>query len=57
MVGQNLQNAASDVRSTKQFEDTEIIVDRLDLETQGGLKDLKDFIDAKFDELTKQKEK
>ena len=56
MVGQNLQNAASDVRSTKQFEDTEIIVDRLDLETQGGLKDLKDFIDSKFDELTKQKD-
>lgn len=37
MVGQTLQNQASDARAAKQFEDTELIVDRLDLETQGGL--------------------
>jgi hypothetical protein len=37
MVGQNLQNAASDARSAKAFEDTEVIVDRLDTHTQGGL--------------------
>jgi len=55
MVGQNLQNAASDVRASKQFEDTELIVDRLDLETKGGLKDLKDFIDEKFESLQKGK--
>lgn len=37
MVGQNLQNEAADVRSEKQFQDTEVIVDRLDVDTQGGL--------------------
>lgn len=37
MVGQNLQGSASDARSAKQFEDTEVIADRLDLDTQGGL--------------------
>jgi hypothetical protein len=37
MVGQNLANAASDARAAKQFEDTEVVVDRLDLETEGGL--------------------
>ena len=42
MVGQNLQNEASDARSSKTFEDTETIVDRLDCETQGGIKVLLD---------------
>lgn len=37
MVGQQLQNEALDARAAKQFEDTELIVDRLDLHTQGGL--------------------
>jgi hypothetical protein len=37
MVGQNIQQAASDARSAKQFEDTERIVDQLDLNTEGGL--------------------
>lgn len=37
MVGQNLQSEASDARSAKQFEDTEVIVDRLDERTQGGI--------------------
>jgi hypothetical protein len=40
MVGQNLQNAAADVRSAKTFEDTEQIADRLDMSTRGGLADL-----------------
>lgn len=40
MVGQNLQNSASDARSAKSFEDTEIIVDRLDTSTQGGLQEV-----------------
>ena len=47
MVGQNLQNAASDARAAKQFEDTEQIssdmkaaLDRLDTKTQGGLTDV-----------------
>jgi hypothetical protein len=40
MVGQNVQQIASDARAAKQFEDTEVIVDRLDLKTQGGLADI-----------------
>jgi hypothetical protein len=45
MVGQNLQNSAADARAAKQFEDTEIIADRLNLETQGGLRVIKDQLD------------
>lgn len=44
MVGQNLQTAAADARSAKEFEDIEIIVDRLDVHTQGGIKDVLDAI-------------
>jgi hypothetical protein len=40
MVGQNLQNAASDARADKQFADTETIADRLDTRTEGGLTDV-----------------
>jgi hypothetical protein len=40
IVGSNLGQAANDARSAKQFEDTEVIVDRLDLDTQGGLADI-----------------
>jgi uncharacterized membrane protein len=53
MVGQNIQSAAADVRSTKQFEDTEDVkadmktaLDRLDIETAGGLKAVIDRFDA-----------
>jgi uncharacterized membrane protein len=53
MVGQNIQSAAADVRSAKQFEDTEDVrtdmktaLDRLDVSTAGGLKDVIDRIDA-----------
>jgi uncharacterized membrane protein len=51
MVGQNIQSAASDARSAKQFEDTEdakagmdSALDRLDIETAGGLKAVLDRI-------------
>jgi hypothetical protein len=37
IVGSNLGQAANDARAAKQFEDTEVIADRLNLETQGGL--------------------
>jgi hypothetical protein len=37
MVGQNLQNEAADARSAKTFEDVEVVLDRLDCSTQGGL--------------------
>ena len=37
MVGQNLQSAAADARAEKQFDDTEIIADRLNTSTKGGI--------------------
>lgn len=40
IVGQNIQNEAADARAAKSFEDTEVIVDRLDLDTKGGLGDV-----------------
>ena len=45
MVGQNVQSEASDVRSKRTYEDTVQILDRLDIHTQGGIKDLADRID------------
>jgi hypothetical protein len=45
MVGQNLQNAASDTRAAKSFEDIEKIVDALDTQTQGGLEDVLDAVE------------
>jgi hypothetical protein len=46
MVGQNVQSLASDVRSQHTYDDTVLILDRLDIHTQGGLKDLADRIDG-----------
>ena len=45
MVGQNVQQEASDVRFSKTFEDTETIADRVDLDTEGGIKVLSDKLD------------
>jgi hypothetical protein len=45
LVGQRVQSAASDARSLKEFEDTQIILDRLDTKTQGGLTDVLDAIE------------
>ena len=45
MVGQNVQSVASDVRSQHTYDDTVLILDRLDVHTAGGLKDLADRID------------
>ena len=45
MVGQNVQSLASDVRSQHTYDDTVEILDRLDIHTAGGLKDLADRID------------
>ncbi len=44
MVGQSVQSAASDTRAAKQFADTEVILDRLDIKTAGGIKDVLDAI-------------
>src|ERR1022692_120767 len=46
MVGQNVQSEASDLRSQHTYDDTVQILDRLDVHTQGGLKDLADRIEG-----------
>lgn len=46
MVGQNLQNVAADARADKMFNDTELIVDRLDTRTQGGITEVLAAIEA-----------
>jgi hypothetical protein len=45
MVGQNVQSLAADARSENTFKDTEAILDRLDIHTEGGLKAILDRID------------
>jgi hypothetical protein len=45
MVGQNVQSVASDVRSEHTYDDTVQILDRLDIHTEGGLKDLAELIE------------
>jgi cobalamin biosynthesis protein CobD/CbiB len=42
MVGQNVQSLASDARSANTYKDAEVILDRLDVHTQGGLKEILD---------------
>ena len=44
LVGQAVSAQASDARSAKEFEDTEIIVDRLDTHTTGGIREILDAI-------------
>ncbi len=46
MVGQTVQSTASDARAAKEFADTETILDRLDTNTAGGIKDVLDAIHA-----------
>jgi hypothetical protein len=45
MVGQSVQSAASDARADHTFADTETILDRLDVHTEGGLKAILDRLD------------
>ena len=54
MVGQNVQSVASDVRSQHTYDDTVLILDRLDIHTEGGLKDLADRIDGLETALKRQ---
>lgn len=42
LVGQRLQSLAGDARAEKQFADTEMILDRLDERTEGGIKAILD---------------
>jgi hypothetical protein len=46
LVGQRVQSTASDARSLKEFEDTQLILDALDTKTQGGLTDVLEAIKA-----------
>jgi hypothetical protein len=45
MVGQNVQSLASDARSERTYHDTEVILDRLNVRTAGGIKDILDRLD------------
>jgi uncharacterized membrane protein len=45
MVGQNVQSLAADARANNTFRDTELILDRLDVHTDGGLKAVLDRLD------------
>jgi hypothetical protein len=44
MVGQRVQGVSSEARAIKQFNDTEKILDRLDENTQGGIRTVLDAI-------------
>jgi len=46
MVGQNVQAEAGDIRAQHTYDDTVEILDRLDVHTAGGIRDLADRIDA-----------
>jgi hypothetical protein len=45
MVGQNVQSLASDARAANTFKDAEVILDRLDCDTLGGLQVILDRLD------------
>lgn len=45
MVGQTVQSLAADARAENTFKDTEAILDRLDIHTEGGLKAILDRLD------------
>jgi len=50
IVGQNVQSLAADARAENTFKDTEAILDRLDIRTEGGIKVILD----RLDELERQ---
>jgi hypothetical protein len=54
MVGQTVQAAASDARAEKAFADTEVIMDRLDEHTTGGVRTILDRIDSLEQKLAGQ---
>jgi hypothetical protein len=45
MVGQNVQSVAGDLRSQHTYDDAVEILDRLDVNTAGGIKDIADRLD------------
>jgi len=46
MVGQNVQSAAADARAAHTYTDVELILDRLDVHTQGGIEEVVARLDA-----------
>ena len=46
MVGQKLQGDAADARAIKTFEDTERLLDLMDVRTEGSLKEILDAVKA-----------
>ncbi len=46
MVGQRVQSLASDARAEKTYADAEVIMDRLDTKTEGGLREVLEAIHA-----------
>jgi hypothetical protein len=45
MVGQNVLSESGDIRSKHTYDDTVLILDRLDIHTAGGIKELADRLD------------
>jgi hypothetical protein len=45
MVGQNVQSLAADARAENTFTDVQMVLDRLDIHTQGGIKAILDRLD------------
>jgi len=52
MVGQNVQSLASDARAANTFRDTEVILDRLDVDTKDGITRILERMDQLADERT-----
>jgi hypothetical protein len=46
LVGSNVQAEASDARAAKTFDDVEVLLDRLDEKTEGGIKTVLDAVNA-----------
>jgi len=51
MVGQNVQSLASDKRAEGTYDDAVVILDRLDVHTQGGIADLKADLEKRLDAI------
>ena len=48
MVGQQVQSLAADARSQETDDNTKKLIDRLDINSEGGLADLKAYLDTKL---------
>jgi hypothetical protein len=55
MVGQSVQATAADARAAKTLEDTEVLIDRLDTKTEGGITEILKRIDTLETNLPKRR--